>query len=95
MALTKSDLIETICAKANMTRVRAEELVYAVIDSMVEALMKDERIEIRGFGSFVNRNYDAYKGRNPRTGEAIDVSAKKLPHFKVGKDLVKKVNFGR
>ena len=61
---------------------------------MVEALMKDDRIEIRGFGSFVNRQYDAYQGRNPRTGEIINVGEKKLPFFKVGKELKEDVNKG-
>ena len=70
-----------------MTRVRSEAAVNAIFDSMVEALMKNERIEIRGFGSFVNRDYDAYTGRNPRTGEVINVNKKRMPFFKVGKDL--------
>lgn len=52
-----------------------------VFDSMVDALMKDHRIRMRGFGSFVNRQYDAYQGRNPRTGEVINVGQKKFPLF--------------
>jgi integration host factor subunit beta len=59
---------------------------------MVEALMRDDRIEIRGFGSFVNRRYNSRKGRNPRTGEIINVDEKKLPFFKVGKELKDDVN---
>ena len=55
-------------------------------------LKKGDRIEIRGFGSFVMRNYDAYTGRNPKTGKSIPVSPKKLPLFKVGKELREKVN---
>lgn len=90
--MTKSELIDAICAKSKITRVRAETLVNAVFDTMVEALMKDERIELRGFGSFVIRKYDAYKGHNPKTGEPVHVPAKKLPHFKVGRALVKKIN---
>ena len=93
--MTKADLIDVICSKSKITRVRAETLVNAVFDAMVEALMRNERIEIRGFGSFVNRSYEAYNGRNPKTGKVIEVAAKKLPHFKVGRDLVKKVNAGR
>ena len=93
--MTKADLIDVICAKSKITRVRAESLVNAVFDSMVEALMRNERIELRGFGSFVDRKYEAYKGRNPRTGEVIDVAAKRLPHFKVGRNLLKKVNSER
>ncbi len=85
--MTKADLINVISEKAGITRVKAETVVNTVFDSMVESLMKDDRIEIRGFGSFVNREYDAYKGRNPRTGEVINVKQKKLPFFKVGKEL--------
>ena len=85
--MTKSDLIQLITDKTGMTHVRSEAAVNAIFDSMIEALMKNERIEIRGFGSFVNRDYEAYKGRNPRTGEVIHVSQKRMPFFKVGKDL--------
>lgn len=85
--MTKADLINKVATKAGITRVKAEAAVNTVFDTMVEALMRDDRIEIRGFGSFVNRKYDAYKGRNPRTGEIINVEEKKLPFFKVGKEL--------
>ncbi|MBK9292992.1 MAG: integration host factor subunit beta [Oligoflexia bacterium] len=90
--MTKADLINKIAEKANITRVKAEIVVNTIFDSMVDALMKDHRIEIRGFGSFVNRQYDAYQGRNPRTGEVINVEQKKLPFFKVGKELKDDVN---
>jgi integration host factor subunit beta len=90
--MTKADLINKVAAKAGITRVKAEAVVNTVFDTMVEALMRDDRIEIRGFGSFVNRKYDAYKGRNPRTGEIINVDEKKLPFFKVGKELKDDVN---
>jgi integration host factor subunit beta len=72
--------------------VKAETVVNTIFDSMIEALMRDDRIEIRGFGSFVNRLYDAYQGRNPRTGEVINVEQKKLPFFKVGKELKEDLN---
>ena len=85
--MTKSDLIQLITDQTGMTRVRSEAAVNAIFDSMIEALVKNERIEIRGFGSFVNRDYGAYKGRNPRTGEVIHVRQKRMPFFKVGKDL--------
>lgn len=91
-SMTKADLINKIAEKANITRVKAEIVVNTIFDSMVDALMKDHRIEIRGFGSFVNRQYDAYQGRNPRTGEVINVGQKKLPFFKVGKELKEDVN---
>ncbi|MEY4615884.1 MAG: hypothetical protein RJB66_844 [Pseudomonadota bacterium] len=90
--MTKADLINKVATKAGITRVKAEAAVNTVFDTMVEALMRDDRIEIRGFGSFVNRKYDAYKGRNPRTGEIINVEEKKLPFFKVGKELKDDVN---
>ena len=90
--MTKADLINLISEKAGITRVKAETVVNTVFDSMVESLLKGDRIEIRGFGSFVNREYDAYKGRNPRTGEVIEVDQKKLPFFKVGKELKEEIN---
>ena len=92
--MTKADLINLISEKAGITRVKAETVVNTIFDSMVEALMRDDRIEIRGFGSFVNRQYGAYKGRNPRTGEIINVDEKKLPFFKVGKELKEDINKG-
>ena len=66
---------------------RAEELVNIIFSSMSEAMVNGDRIEIRGLGSFVIREYDTYSGRNPKTGESIKVSPKKLPFFKVGKEL--------
>jgi integration host factor subunit beta len=59
---------------------------------MKDSLVKGERIEIRGFGSFLVKNYRGYRGRNPKTGEIVDVSGKKLPFFKVGKELKERVN---
>ena len=90
--MTKADLINVLAEKAGITRVKAETVVNTIFDSMVEALMSNDRIEIRGFGSFVNRFYEAYQGRNPRTGEVINVKEKKLPFFKVGKELKEDVN---
>lgn len=90
--MTKADLINLISEKSGITRVKAETVVNTIFDSMVEALMRDDRIEIRGFGSFENRRYGSYKGRNPRTGEVINVKQKKVPFFKVGKELKEDVN---
>lgn len=92
--MTKADLINIISEKAGITRVKAETVVNTIFDSMIEALLRDDRIEIRGFGSFVNRDYESYQGRNPRTGEVIDVNQKKLPFFKVGKELKEDINKG-
>jgi integration host factor subunit beta len=93
--MTKADLINIISEKAQITRVKAETVVNTIFDVMVEALVRDDRIEIRGLGSFVNRKYEARKGRNPRTGEVIDVNEKKLPFFKVGKELKEDINKGK
>jgi integration host factor subunit beta len=73
---------------------KAEQIVNVVFDSMVKALEDGEGIEIRGFGSFTVREYKSYDGRNPRTGETVHVSPKRLPFFKVGKDLRERVNNG-
>ena len=93
--MTKADLINIISEKAGITRVKAETVVNTVFDSMVDALLRNDRIEIRGFGSFVNREYEAYRGRNPRTGEVINVEQKRLPFFKVGKELKEDINNGK
>ena len=90
--MNKSDLINTIADKANMPHKRAEEVVNIVFDSMVDSMKREERVEIRGWGSFEVRHYDAYKGRNPRTGEIIEVTPKRLPFFKVGKELKERVD---
>ncbi|HET6611768.1 MAG TPA: HU family DNA-binding protein [Kofleriaceae bacterium] len=91
--MTKSELIERIAEKLNnMPNGKAEQIVNCVFDSMVRALQEGEGIEIRGFGSFTVREYKSYEGRNPRTGETVHVAPKKLPFFKVGKDLRERVN---
>lgn len=90
--MNKSELIEVIAQKTGMTKKRAEDVVNLVFDSMTNALAVGERIEIRGFGSFVNRSYGAYTGRNPRTSESIQVKPKRLPFFKVGKELKERVD---
>ena len=90
--MTKADLINLIAEKANITRVKAETVVNTIFDSMVEALMRNDRIEIRGFGSFVNRSYGAYQGRNPKTGQIVQVPGKRVPFFKVGKELKEMVD---
>lgn len=93
--MTKSELIETVANKLNLPKGKAELIVNCIFDSMEESLKQGERIEIRGFGSFEIRNYKAYEGRNPRTGEKVDVHPKRLPFFKVGKELKERVNLGR
>ena len=90
--MNKSELIDVIVEKAGMPRKRAEQVINLLFDSMTESLAKGERIEIRGFGSFVSKSYKARMGRNPRTGESIPVPAKRLPFFKVGKELKERVD---
>ena len=92
MTVTKSELIERISEKLKLPNGKAEQIVNCVFDSMVKALQDGEGIEIRGFGSFTVRQYKAYEGRNPRTGETVHVAPKRLPFFKVGKDLRERVN---
>jgi integration host factor subunit beta len=83
-----------VASQANITKSRSEQVVNCIFDSMTEALSNGEGIEIRGFGSFTVRHYRPYNGRNPRTGEPVNVDSKRLPFFKVGKDLKEMVNKG-
>jgi integration host factor subunit beta len=90
--MTKSELIEAIANKLKLPKGKAELIVNCVFDSMEASLRRGERIEIRGFGSFEIRSYQPYEGRNPRTGARVDVKSKRLPFFKVGKELKERVN---
>jgi integration host factor subunit beta len=90
--MTKSELIETVANKLKLPKGKAELIVNCVFDSMEASLKREERIEIRGFGSFEIRSYKSYEGRNPRTGTRVEVRPKRLPFFKVGKELKERVN---
>ncbi len=90
--MNKSELIEALAQDINVPHREAAAITNTVIDTMTEALAKGENIEIRGFGSFVIKDYESYEGRNPKTGKKIKVKPKKLPFFKVGKDLRERVN---
>ena len=90
--MTKSELIDAVAAQTNVTKGRAEMVVNCIFDSMTEALKNGEGIEIRGLGSFTVRQYKPYHGRNPRTGEPVNVPYKRLPFFKVGKELKEMIN---
>jgi integration host factor subunit beta len=92
--MNRAKLIKKVSERMNIQPKAAKVIVVTIFDEMRESLRKGERIEIRGFGSFVVRNYGGYKGRNPKTGKIVDVSPKKLPHFKVGKELKDLVNKG-
>ena len=90
--MNKSELIEQLAEKSAIGLVQAEDIVNLIVDKMRNALTTGKRIEIRGFGSFVVKGYDSYWGRNPKTGEKIEVEAKQLPAFKVGKELRERLN---
>ncbi|MFC1891676.1 HU family DNA-binding protein [Thermodesulfobacteriota bacterium] len=90
--MNKSDLIEALSKETGLPVRKAEEVVNTVFNSMADSLAKGDRVEIRGFGSFKIKNYDGYTGRNPKTGELIEVKPKRLPFFKCGKDLKERVD---
>ena len=90
--MTKSELIEALAKAEGITLKAAEIAVNVTFQSMEQALVRSDRLEIRGFGSFKVKDYEGYKGRNPKTGALIEVSSKKLPFFKVGKELKERVN---
>ena len=90
--MNKSQLIELLAKKEGLTLKKAELVVNAFFDAVTEGLAMDNRAEIRGFGSFKVKTYEGYTGRNPKTGEVIQVKPKKLPFFKVGKELKERVD---
>ena len=89
--MNKSELIEQLALKRDISNKRAEEVVNLIFNSMSEAMISGDRIEIRGLGSFAVKEYESYTGRNPKTGEQITVMPKKLPFFKVGKELKERI----
>jgi len=92
-SVTKRDLIDELVARyPRFSRRDAEVMVNEVFEGLAESLRRGERIEIRGFGSFVVRHRQARTGRNPRTGRRVDVDAKRVPFFKVGKELRERVD---
>ena len=90
--MTKSELIDAVARRTKITKSRAELVVNCIFETMTTALQNGEGIEIRGFGSFTVRDYRSYSGRNPRTGKPVPVPQKRLPFFKVGKELKELVN---
>ena len=90
--MNKSELIDTLSQELNLPLREASSITNTILDTMADALAKGDSIEIRGFGSFVVKNYETYYGRNPKTGQKIKVPPKKLPFFKVGKELKERVN---
>lgn len=90
--MTKADLIEEVSRVVEMTRKDSEVIVEAIFDSVVRALKTDDKIEIRGFGSFRTRQRQSRIGRNPKTGTRVEVPAKRIPYFKPSKELKDLVN---
>jgi integration host factor subunit beta len=84
--------MEELSMRLAMHPKKSESVVNTILNSMVKAMKESQRIEIRGFGSFMMRSYKPYTGRNPKSGERIKVKSKKLPFFKTGKDMRDRVN---
>jgi integration host factor subunit beta len=92
--MTKADLIDEVSRLAELTRKDSEVIVETIFDSVVRSLRAGDKIEIRGFGSFRTRQRKPRTGRNPKTGEKVEVPAKKIPFFKPSKELKDLVNEG-
>ena len=90
--MNKSQLVAALAKEENLTIKAAEEVVTTFFREMEESLANGSRIEVRGFGSFKIKRYDSYNGRNPKTGKIIKVDGKKLPFFKVGRELKERVD---
>jgi integration host factor subunit beta len=90
--MTKADLVEQVARESDMTKKDAEQLVEIIFDSIISALNKGEKIELRGFGSFRTRQRGARKGRNPKTGAPVQIPAKRVAYFKPGKELKEIIN---
>jgi integration host factor subunit beta len=90
--MNKADLIEKLRMETDLPLKKADKLVTLVFREMSEALAKGERVEIRGFGSFKIKHYDGYTGMNPKTLKPVEVRPKKLPFFKCGLELKRRIN---
>jgi integration host factor subunit beta len=90
--MTKAELVEDVAQAAELTKKDAERLVEIVFESIIETLNHGEKIELRGFGSFRVRERGARRGRNPKTGDPVNIPAKRVPYFKPGKELKELIN---
>ena len=90
--MNKSELVQRLADEAKLPLEEAALMVNTSVDSMKESLLANERIEIRGFGSFKVKQYEGYKGRNPKTGASVEVRPKRLPFFRAGKELKEFLN---
>lgn len=91
--MTKTGLIKALGKEARLTRGKSEAAIETLFDTIADALATGDRVEIRGFCSFYVKDYKPYSGRNPKTGETIQVKPKKLPFFKCGKELKKRIDY--
>jgi integration host factor subunit beta len=90
--MTKSDLIDEVVKVASVSKKQAETIVNTLFASIIDALQRDDKIELRGFGSFRVRRRRSRQGRNPKTGDRVDVPEKRIPYFKPGKELKDLIN---
>ena len=90
--MNKLELIEVLKNEAKISKAEAAAIVHLFFDEMKHALAKDDRVEIRGLFSFYVKTYESYTGRNPKTGEQVNIEPKKLPFFKAGKELKDRIN---
>ncbi len=91
--MIRSELVQKLCSDfPDLTQREVETVVGAIFDSITEQLAEGGRVELRGFGAFSSRGRDARVGRNPRTGEAVEVDAKRVPYFKPGKEMRERLN---
>ena len=90
--MTKAELVDEVARVVQLTKKQAEAIVNIVFDSIVDSLRSGQKIELRGFGSFRLRNRKSRTGRNPKTGEKVEVPSKKIPYFKPGKELKELIN---
>ena len=93
--ITKSDLINALAARMDLSTREAKAIVDTLLETMTNVLANGDDIQIRGFGSFTVKDYGAFEGRNPKSGEKFEVKPKKLPFFKVGQELRERVNEGK
>ena len=91
-SMTKAELVEEVSRVSDLTKKHSEVIVETVFQSIIDALHRGEKIELRGFGSFRLRQREPRKGRNPKTGDKVDVPPKKVPYFKPGKELKELLN---
>jgi len=91
--MNKLELISTLKQKTGLTKAEAADVVQTFFDSLTQALVQGERVEIRGLCSFFIKEYESYTGRNPKTGDKVTIPPKKLPFFKCGKELKERVDF--